>query len=199
LKKKSINECNEAIEVGRKEKAGFELIAKAYLRIASAYIKQEKYEDAIKAYKESLTEHRTPETLEKLNNLEKLRKDKEEKAYLSKEKSLEEKEIGNKFFKEGKPVEAINHYKEAIKRNPEDHVLYHNISAAYMKLGEFGLAIKNLNKCIELDPTYVKAYDRLGQAHFFIKEYHKAIQTFEKGLKIEPENKGLKEGLKKKS
>ena len=33
---------------------------------------------------------------------------------------------GNTFFKEGKFVEALAKYEEAMKRNPKDHVPYSN-------------------------------------------------------------------------
>lgn len=192
-----IKQCEQAIELGKRVHADYQQIAKAYARIGNAYMKQEKYAEAVAAYNSSITECRTRETLNALQKAERLKKEKEAKDYVNPEVSLEEKSKGNECFREGKYPEAIAHYTEAIKRNPTDHALYSNRAACYTKLGEYPLGLKDCDKCIELCPTFVKGYTRKGHIQYFMKQYHKCLETYDQGLKYDPDNAELAEGIKR--
>lgn len=191
-----VAECEGCVEDARKA-GNYGLLPKLYTRIGNAYSKQAKWEKAIEFYNKSLCEHRTADTLARLQKAEHAKKEADEKAYIDPALSQQAKERGNDFFKKGMHPEAIKEYTEAIRRNPTDHVLYSNRAASYMKLGEFPTAIRDCDKCIALDPTFVKGYTRKGACHYFMKEYHKAIEAYDKGLKVDPDNAECKEGLAK--
>ncbi|KAH7636532.1 stress-induced phosphoprotein 1 [Dermatophagoides farinae] len=193
----AIKQCEKAIEIGRENRADFKLIAKAYARMASCYQRKEQYEDARTFFQKSLTEHRTPETLSKLSDVEKIIKEKERKAYIDPDKSLEEKKLGNEMFQKGDYPAAIKHYTEAIKRNPDDAKLFSNRAACYQKLTEFNLALKDCEECIRLEPTFVKGYIRKGYALLAAKEHAKAQAAFQKALEIDENNKEAIEGYRK--
>jgi stress-induced-phosphoprotein 1 len=75
------------------------LIAKAFGRIGSAYLKKEDYDNAIKYFNKSLTEHRTPDILNKLREAEKVKKQLETQAYMNPELAEKAREEGNAKFK----------------------------------------------------------------------------------------------------
>jgi stress-induced-phosphoprotein 1 len=75
---------------------------RALQRIGNAYSKLNDLDNAIKYYGKSLTEHRTPETLQKLRDAEKLKKEQEKAAYYNPELADKAREEGNAFFKEAK-------------------------------------------------------------------------------------------------
>jgi len=68
-------------------------------RIGSSYIRLEDYDNGIKFLQKSLTEHRTPDVLEKLKVAEKEKAEKERLAYIDPAKADQEREDGNKLFK----------------------------------------------------------------------------------------------------
>ncbi|XP_041991501.1 hsp70-Hsp90 organizing protein 3-like [Salvia splendens] len=196
-----IKDCDKAVERGRELRSDFKMIARALTRKGTALVKMAKcskdYEPAIETFHKALTEHRNPDTLKKLNDAEKAKKDLEQQEYYDPKLADEEREKGNQYFKEQKYPEAVKHYTEALKRNPNDPKAYSNRAASYTKLGAMPEGLKDAEKCIELDPTFSKGYTRKGAIQFFMKEYDKALETYQEGLKHDPNNQELLDGIRR--
>lgn len=195
-----IADCDAAVEKAHEVHADYKQVAKALTRKGSAYVKLAKaakdYEPAIAAFNKALTEHRNPETLKKLNDAERAKKELEQQEYFDPELADKAREEGNEAFKKQLYPEAVKFYTEAIKRNPNDVRPYSNRAACYIKLTALPEALKDAEKCIAMDPNFVKGYVRKGAAQYFMKEYDKAIQTYQEGLRIEPRNQELLDGIK---
>ncbi|GFT94259.1 hypothetical protein NPIL_274991 [Nephila pilipes] len=192
-----IKECEKAVEVGKENRADFKKIAKAYSRMAAAYMKLKDYYKAKTYYQKSLTEHRTRDTINKLSEVEKLIKEEEKKKYIDPEKALEAKNKGKECFQKGDYPGAMKHYTEAILRDPDDAILYSNRAACYQKLAEFPLALKDCETCIKLDPSFVRGYIRKGMALTALKDYAKASSAFQKALELDPNNQEALDAYRK--
>ncbi|KAK7389292.1 hypothetical protein VNO78_24162 [Psophocarpus tetragonolobus] len=196
-----IKDCERAVERGRELRSDFKMIARALTRKGTALFKMAKcskdYDSVIETFQKALTEHRNPDTLKKLNEAEKAKKELEQQEYFDPKLADEEREKGNELFKQQKYPEAMKHYTEAIKRNPKDAKAYSNRAACYTKLGAMPEGLKDSEKCIELDPTFSKGYTRKGAVQFFMKEYDKAMETYQEGLKHDPNNQELRDGIKR--
>lgn len=73
------------------------------------------------------------------------------------------KEQGNEAFQSNDLETAINYYSQAIDIDPDNHVLYSNRSAAYLKNDNKSKALYDAEKCVSLNPTWSKGiyYDAL--------------------------------------
>ncbi|KAF8803740.1 activator of Hsp70 and Hsp90 chaperone [Phlegmacium glaucopus] len=190
---KAIETCEKAIEEGRSIRADYKLIAKAYGRIGSSYQKKNDLGSAIKFYQKSLTEHRTPDILNKVRELEKLKTEEDRKAYIDVEKGAVAREDGNVKFKAGDFAGAVKDYTESIKRDPSDARGYNNRAAAYMKLVAFPEALKDANEAIKVDPKFVKAYIRKSNILFTMRDYTKAIEAIQEASDHDVDRQHTKE------
>ncbi|KAF7722013.1 hypothetical protein EC973_003769 [Apophysomyces ossiformis] len=188
-----IKACQEAVDLGRELRADYKLIARALQRTGNAYVKLDNLDEAIKYYGKSLTEHRTPDTLQKLRDTEKLKKEREKAAYYDPALADKAREAGNALFKESKWPEAIEQYTEAIKRNEKDVRPYSNRAACYLKLMAINEAQKDAEKCIELDPTFVRGYIRKAAVEFAKKEYQKSIDVLKEAQEHDKDGKCSRE------
>ena len=171
---KCIEVLEEAITIGRENRADYTLIAKALTRAGKAYLKKEDNDNALRYLHKSLSEHRTTETQKLCDEVDQRMKEKERLTYTS----------GNEHFKKGDYPTAKKHYDEAIKRNSDDAELFSNRAACYTKLMEFNLALTDADRCIELDP--IKGYLSKGSIYFAMNEPVKAAQTYSKVLELDP-------------
>jgi stress-induced-phosphoprotein 1 len=182
-----VEDCDEAVSKGRELRADFSLVSKALARKGTALSKMGRLEEAVEAFGKALTEHRSADTLKKMQEAEKALKQKREAAYVDLPLSEQERQLGNADFKAGKFPEAVAHYAEALRRgpagvNPEAHKLYSNLSAAYFKLGALQDAEKAAERCIELAPGFAKGYSRKGAVQFLKRDYDEAMATYRQGL-----------------
>jgi len=194
---KAIEICNEALELGKVHRASYEDKSKIYQRIAAAHLKKSDIPAAIAAYQKSQMEVFDKAVERKIKNLQLDLRKLEQEQYVNPDLAAEAKERGNAAFRDGKFPEAIKEYEEAVKRHPTSPAYRNNLSAAYLKMGLFNDAKREVEKCLEIDKTYVKAWAKKGDIEFFLKEYHKAMDSYRAGLQIEPDNALCKQGIQK--
>ncbi|KAJ3327099.1 Hsp90 cochaperone [Blyttiomyces sp. JEL0837] len=170
-----IKVSNDAVEKGREIRADFKLIARAFARMGTAYAKLDDHANAIKFYQKSLAEHRTPDVLTKLKEVEKLKAAADKEAYRSIPLSDEAREKGNELFKASRFADAVPLYTEAIKRNDKDPRNFSNRAACYIKLMALPEAEKDCDEAIKLDVNFVKAYIRKAQILAAKRDFMKCI------------------------
>lgn len=181
----AIKACQEAVEYGREVYADFKMIAKSYARIGTSYEKLGDYAQAIANYQKSLTEHRTPDVVNKLRAAEKTKIDTAKKAYIDPAKAEEARELGNAKFKESDWPAAVAAYTEMTKRAPDDPRGYSNRAAAFMKLLEFPSALDDCDQAIKKDPKFIRAYIRKAQAYFGMRDYSKCLDMCEEATGVD--------------
>lgn len=93
-----IEDCDKAVERGRELRSDYKMVARALTRKGTALTKMAKcskdYEPAIEAFQKALTEHRNPDTLKRLNEAERAKKEWEQKEYFDPKLGDEEREKG---------------------------------------------------------------------------------------------------------
>jgi len=195
----AVEDSKKAVEVGRKNRADYAQIAKAYVRMGNAFAKKgdEFLKQALECYENAQVENRVRAVDLKIKEMKNAIKKAEARAYIDPEKALKEKEEGNEKFKGGDYPGAVKHYTEAIKRDPSSPVYYANRAAAYTKLTSFVEAKNDCEKALDIDPKYVKAWSRLGAIQFFMKEYHKSMESYQKGMDLDPENVECQQGMQR--
>ena len=179
----AIESCKKAIEEGREVLADFKVIAKAFGRAGSSYEKLNDLPRAIENYQKSLTEHRTPDILNKLRAAEKAHMKAEKQAYISPEEAEKARALGGQKFKEADWPGAVAAYTEMVKRAPDDPRGYSNRAAALIKLMTFPGAVQDCDIAIEKDPKFIRAYLRKAQAYFAMKEYSRCSDVCAEAMK----------------
>ncbi|KAF9438615.1 Hsp90 cochaperone [Entomortierella beljakovae] len=159
-----IKTCEEAIDVGRENRADYKLIAKAFGHI-----------------------------LNKLKEAEKAKAKEEKDAYTSPALSAEARERGNALYKANDFPGAVKEYTEAIKRDEKDPRAYSNRAACYTKLMAINEALKDSETCIALDPKFVKGYTRKAAIQFLKKEYTECLETCQLAKEADVDNKNTAE------
>ncbi|CAG8514742.1 5470_t:CDS:2 [Dentiscutata erythropus] len=161
--------------------------------VGNAYVKLDKFDEAIKYYGKSLAEHRTLEILTKSNEIKKLKVKREKEAYYNPELSEKAREAGNELFKKNDFAGAVQQYTEAIKRNENEPRSYSNRAACYTKLMAYEEALKDCETCINLDPNFIKAYVRKAAVEFLKKDYSKCLETCKVATNYDTEKKHTSE------
>lgn len=144
-------------------------------------------------YQKSLTEHRTPDILNKLRAAEKAQIKAEKDAYVNPEEADKARELGNQKFKEADWPGAVEAYTEMTKRAPEDPRGFSNRAAALIKLMTFPSAINDCDEAIKRDPKFIRAYLRKAQALFTMKEYNKCIDVCSEAMAHDEGGKNFRE------
>ncbi len=84
--------------------------------------------------------------------------------------------------------EAIVHYSESIRLNPQRYSPYINRGVAYVRKGNFDLATRDFNRGIELEPKSAGAYVNRGVTYKNKGEIESAIRDYDTALELEPNN-----------
>ncbi len=101
-----------------------------------------------------------------------------------------------KSYSSGNEIEALKHYRDAVKKNPADLDTYYRISEIYVRGKDYRKAVRWLEKITFIRPDSEKAYVRLGNLYFtaplsqnkkFL--YDQAITHLKSALEINPSNR----------
>lgn len=111
--------------------------------------------------------------------------------------SVEElKTKGNECVQDGKYIEAVLHYTQAIKMDPNNYVLYSNRSFAFLKLDQHYLSLNDANATVRLQPQWAKGYFRRAEVEAAGELYDEAILSYTRALQLEPDNPKIMESIK---
>eukprot|EP00759_Apiculatamorpha_spiralis_P032362 PhF_6_TR33817/c0_g1_i1/m.49592 len=110
---------------------------------------------------------------------------------------MEEKNLGNEYYKKGKNSKAIDAYTRGINRlskpdavDPDSvlPVLLANRSQVYIDEKQYKAALNDATRSISLQPNYGKSYFRRGIAHARLRMYTEAAIDFDQARTLSPDD-----------
>ena len=95
--------------------------------------------------------------------------------------------IGFTYFSKGCFQEAIAHYDETIRLNPNVISAYSNRGGTHIKIGKYEEAIADYDVVIDFKPRDANPYNMRGFSKFCLGRHEEAIADFDEAIDIDPE------------
>ena len=96
--------------------------------------------------------------------------------------------LGATLADQGKPVAAIDAYREAIRLKPDYAMAHNNLGYALAAQGEMSEAIDAYREAIRLKPDYAMAHDNLGYALATQGKLGEAIIALRDAIRLRPDS-----------
>jgi len=113
-------------------------------------------------------------------------------------------EKGVAALKEGRYIDAIEHFEKALTFSTENRVIKNNLSNAYnnygltfLKKGQYLNAIDYFKKSLNCDPDNAYALLDIGQAYYYTNDIARAHEYFAKAHALKPNIPGLADMMDK--
>jgi tetratricopeptide (TPR) repeat protein len=91
---------------------------------------------------------------------------------------------GNDLFSAGKYEEAVEAYKEAILKEPQEPIYQNNLGICYTRLERYDQAIETFQAMLKIRPQSYSANRSLGELFGLQKKYGEALPYFAKASEV---------------
>ena len=97
--------------------------------------------------------------------------------------------LGSCYLNQNEPVEALKHFQQALKFEPNEQdmpTVYSYMGVALKDMEQYREALEVLEKGIELDNERTDLHNLKGFCHFKLKEHEQAIDSFQRVIELDP-------------
>jgi tetratricopeptide (TPR) repeat protein len=95
--------------------------------------------------------------------------------------------LGVTLMRLGKVQEAIGHYEQALRRNPDFCTAHNNLGSALLQAGKATEAIRHYEQALRIKPDFAEAHNNLGNALDELDRPQEAVGHYEQALRIKPD------------
>lgn len=99
---------------------------------------------------------------------------------------MEHDEVALLYLQFGRVAEAVAHFRESARLQPESAAAQYNLGTTLTQLGDYDEAIHHLEHALRLDPGYVRAHNSLGAALRLQGKLVEAVRHFRQALLVRP-------------
>ncbi|MDO8956446.1 MAG: tetratricopeptide repeat protein [Deltaproteobacteria bacterium] len=101
-------------------------------------------------------------------------------------------ELGIAYRQRGRISEAIQAYRSALSRDPENPVIMKNLGDAFYLNQEYSQGIELYQKTLQANPRFQQAHSSLGLAYYQLQRYQESLEEFEIVLQLNPQDEQAK-------
>ena len=95
-------------------------------------------------------------------------------------------ERGNMAMSESRFADAVNTYRQMVRLDPSDPIVYKYLGVALARSGQPDAALKEYAHALELDPTNATVHYNIGVLLIEAKKEEQAVAHFQQALQLDP-------------
>ncbi|MBE9006071.1 tetratricopeptide repeat protein [Fortiea sp. LEGE XX443] len=111
--------------------------------------------------------------------------DEESKTFIYKP-DIDYIKLGNESLKNGRYIDAIKNYSQALKIHPNDVDIHYKRGLSYYQLGDYEEAIADYSQAIQINLNDAKVYIKRGLACYQLGNYAAAIDDYTQAIRLNP-------------
>lgn len=92
------------------------------------------------------------------------------------------------YLQDGKPREAVTHFRGSLRLNPDSAPTHYNLGLALSMLREYGEAAREFEAAIRLDPNHPEAHNNLGALLHVGGRFDEAAAHYQRAIDLRPDN-----------
>ncbi|GJN21708.1 hypothetical protein PR202_gb09214 [Eleusine coracana subsp. coracana] len=187
-----IKDCDKAVERGRELRADFKMISRALTRKGTALAKLAKcskgFDVAIETFQKALTEHRNPDTLKKLNEAERAKKELEQQEYYDPKLAGERERYGKQYIVNVSLVFCIKFVNQNLGELLVimDYLMLSFIGNEMFKEQKYPEAIKHYTEALRRNPKDPRVYSNRAACYTKLGAMPEGLKDAEKCLELDP-------------